>query len=125
MDQRSCIFSPVDGVLNPVMWSLVVEIQFYTIIPLIFVAFKKTLPHKAPLDDSCSFFSGTQSFSVVCLHWPRPLVSPADREQLSLGFGCFSPRYPASRDAVTEMDAEIIPSLGKPRFFADPTNDDR
>lgn len=32
---------PISGALNPVMWSLVVEIQFYIILPLIFLSFQK------------------------------------------------------------------------------------
>lgn len=32
---------PVDGRLNPVMWSLVVEIQFYITIPILFVCLKR------------------------------------------------------------------------------------
>jgi peptidoglycan/LPS O-acetylase OafA/YrhL len=32
---------PVDGRLNPVMWTLVVEVQFYTVLPLVFVSLKR------------------------------------------------------------------------------------
>lgn len=35
------IFFPVNGNLNPVMWSLVVEIQFYIFIPLLFISLKR------------------------------------------------------------------------------------
>jgi peptidoglycan/LPS O-acetylase OafA/YrhL len=32
---------PVNGRLNPVMWSLVVEVQFYAVLPLLFVSLKR------------------------------------------------------------------------------------
>ena len=32
---------PVSGKLNPVMWTLVVEVQFYILLPLIFLAFRR------------------------------------------------------------------------------------
>jgi len=35
---------PVSGKLNPVMWTLVVEVQFYTVLPLVFVALKRISP---------------------------------------------------------------------------------
>src|ERR1041385_3621999 len=35
------LFKPVSGALNPVMWSLVVEVHFYILLPLVFVALKK------------------------------------------------------------------------------------
>ena len=34
-------FAPVSGKLNPVMWTLVVEIQFYIVLPLVFLAFQR------------------------------------------------------------------------------------
>ena len=34
-------FLPVSGKLNPVMWSLVVEIQFYLILPIVFACLRK------------------------------------------------------------------------------------
>ncbi|HEY4415401.1 MAG TPA: acyltransferase [Verrucomicrobiae bacterium] len=33
---------PVSGKLNPVMWTLVVEVQFYAVLPLFFLALKRT-----------------------------------------------------------------------------------
>jgi peptidoglycan/LPS O-acetylase OafA/YrhL len=35
---------PVSGKLNPVMWTLVVEVQFYIVLPLVFLAFKRVSP---------------------------------------------------------------------------------
>jgi peptidoglycan/LPS O-acetylase OafA/YrhL len=35
---------PVSGKLNGVMWTLVVEVQFYIVLPILFVAFKKLSP---------------------------------------------------------------------------------
>ncbi len=35
---------PVSGSVNPVMWTLVVEAQFYAVLPLLFVALKKLPP---------------------------------------------------------------------------------
>jgi peptidoglycan/LPS O-acetylase OafA/YrhL len=32
---------PVNGKLNPVMWTLVVEVQFYAVLPLVFLSLKK------------------------------------------------------------------------------------
>ena len=34
-------FSPVSGKLNPVMWTLVIEVQFYIVLPLLFVCFER------------------------------------------------------------------------------------
>ncbi len=34
-------FMPVSGILNPVMWSLIVEVHFYTILPLLFLCCKR------------------------------------------------------------------------------------
>jgi peptidoglycan/LPS O-acetylase OafA/YrhL len=39
---------PVSGKLNPVLWTLVIEVQFYAVLPLVFLAFNK-LPAKACL----------------------------------------------------------------------------
>lgn len=36
------LIQPVSGKLNPVMWSLIVEVQFYLIVPLIFFCLSKT-----------------------------------------------------------------------------------
>jgi peptidoglycan/LPS O-acetylase OafA/YrhL len=33
---------PVSGLLNPVMWSLIVEVHFYILLPLLFLLFKRT-----------------------------------------------------------------------------------
>jgi peptidoglycan/LPS O-acetylase OafA/YrhL len=38
------LFMPVAGKMNPVVWSLIVEIQFYIILPLLFLLFKKASP---------------------------------------------------------------------------------
>jgi len=35
---------PVSGKLNPVMWTLVIEVQFYTVLPLLFVSLKRVSP---------------------------------------------------------------------------------
>jgi peptidoglycan/LPS O-acetylase OafA/YrhL len=35
---------PVSGKLNPVMWTLVVEVQFYAVLPLLFICLKKVTP---------------------------------------------------------------------------------
>ena len=35
---------PVSGKLNPVMWTLVIEVQFYAVLPLIFLMLKKVSP---------------------------------------------------------------------------------
>jgi len=35
---------PVSGKLNPVMWTLVVEVQFYAVLPLLFISLKKVSP---------------------------------------------------------------------------------
>lgn len=35
---------PVAGKLNPVMWSLVVEVQFYIVLPLLFISLKRVPP---------------------------------------------------------------------------------
>jgi len=35
---------PVSGKLNPVMWTLVIEVQFYAVLPLIFFSLKKVSP---------------------------------------------------------------------------------
>src|ERR1044071_8892959 len=35
------LVKPVNGALNPVMWSLVVEVHFYLLLPLLFVMLKK------------------------------------------------------------------------------------
>jgi peptidoglycan/LPS O-acetylase OafA/YrhL len=32
---------PVNGKLNPVMWTLVIEVQFYAVLPLLFISLKK------------------------------------------------------------------------------------
>lgn len=37
-------FVPVDGTLNPAMWSLVVEVHFYLTLPLLFLALKRASP---------------------------------------------------------------------------------
>jgi peptidoglycan/LPS O-acetylase OafA/YrhL len=37
-------FMPVSGKLNPVMWTLVIEVQFYILLPLLFVSFKRVPP---------------------------------------------------------------------------------
>jgi peptidoglycan/LPS O-acetylase OafA/YrhL len=41
-------FLPVSGKLNPVMWTLVLEVQFYIVLPLVFVMLKK-VPARACL----------------------------------------------------------------------------
>jgi len=38
------LVSPVSGELNPVMWSLIVEVHFYILLPLLFFLFKKVAP---------------------------------------------------------------------------------
>ena len=38
------LFLPVIGRLNPVMWTLVVEVQFYLTLPLVFLAFRRVPP---------------------------------------------------------------------------------
>lgn len=35
------VFMPVPGILNPVMWSLIVEVHFYAMLPLLFLAFRR------------------------------------------------------------------------------------
>ena len=40
-------FMPVSGKLNPVMWSLVVEVHFYLVLPLLFLLAKSLSPKKA------------------------------------------------------------------------------
>jgi peptidoglycan/LPS O-acetylase OafA/YrhL len=35
---------PVSGKFNPVMWTLVVEVQFYMVLPILFILLKKTSP---------------------------------------------------------------------------------
>ena len=34
-------FMPISGKLNPVMWTLVIEVQFYMVLPLVFLALRK------------------------------------------------------------------------------------
>lgn len=35
------LVKPISGKLNPVMWSLVVEVQFYTVLPIVFLCLKR------------------------------------------------------------------------------------
>jgi len=37
-------FFPVSGKLNPVMWTLVIEVQFYMVLPLLFIGLKRVPP---------------------------------------------------------------------------------
>jgi peptidoglycan/LPS O-acetylase OafA/YrhL len=41
------LVAPVSGVLNPVMWSLVVEVHFYLLLPVLFLAVKRVAPRQA------------------------------------------------------------------------------
>ncbi len=77
---------PVDGRLNPVMWSLVVEAQFYTVLPLLFVSLKR-VPAK------------------ICL-WILPLmflVAPLATRLITGQTATFHPdinsRFPAALDS--------------------------
>src|SRR5664280_1988300 len=77
---------PVSGKLNPVMWTLVVEVQFYAVLPLLFISLKKVSPK-------------------VCL-WVVPLMFlliPAGFRGLTGWSATFNPdinpHFPAALDA--------------------------
>lgn len=75
---------PVSGKLNPVMWTLVVEVQFYITLPLVFLFLKKALPTTCLWLIPSAFFviptithavtGGVASFfPEIDAHYPCPL----------------------------------------------------
>ena len=78
---------PVSGKLNPVMWSLVVEIHFYLVLPLLFLLTKPLSP-KACL---CVIFSFLFAVPMLLQHLTGlgPAFSPEINDPFFIGLGSF------------------------------------
>jgi peptidoglycan/LPS O-acetylase OafA/YrhL len=78
---------PVSGQLNPVMWSLVVEIHFYLILPLLFLL-TKPLPAKTCLW-LISLFLFAVPVSIQALTGLGPTFAPEIYDPFCTGLSCF------------------------------------
>lgn len=56
---------PVDGRLNPVMWTLAVEVQFYLILPLVFLALKRISPKSCLVAFTAVFLMVPVAFRII------------------------------------------------------------
>jgi peptidoglycan/LPS O-acetylase OafA/YrhL len=56
---------PVSGDLNPVMWSMIVEIHFYLVLPLMFLSVKKLSPNAALVALSAVFLVVPTAFRLL------------------------------------------------------------
>jgi len=54
---------PVSGKMNPVMWTLVIEVQFYVTLPLVFLCLKRVSPKRSLAIITTLFFVGANSYS--------------------------------------------------------------
>ena len=59
---------PVSGKLNPVMWSLVVEVQFYIVLPLLFICLKRVPPKTCLWTTTLIFFLVPFSTRMITGH---------------------------------------------------------
>jgi peptidoglycan/LPS O-acetylase OafA/YrhL len=77
---------PVSGKLNPVMWTLVIEVQFYITLPLLFVSLKRVRPKTTFVIIATLFFLAPLLFRVLTKQVPtfNPKIDP---------------HYPAALDA--------------------------
>ncbi len=78
---------PVSGKLNPVMWSLVVEIHFYLILPLLFLL-TKPLPAKTCLW-VISLFIFAVPVSIQALTGLGLPFAPEINDPFCTGLSCF------------------------------------
>lgn len=78
---------PVNGRLNPVMWSLVIEIHFYLILPLLFLL-TKPLPARACLW-SISLFLFVVPVSIQALTGFAPTFAPEINDPFCVGLSSF------------------------------------
>lgn len=76
---------PVSGKLNPVMWTLVVEVQFYITLPLLFVCLRRVRA-------KTTFAIITAIFFLV------PLVFRIVTKQVATFYPNIDPHYPAALD---------------------------
>jgi peptidoglycan/LPS O-acetylase OafA/YrhL len=78
---------PVSGKFNPVMWSLVVEIHFYLVLPLLFLL-TKPLPARTTL---CviSLFLLVVPVSIQTLTGLAPTFAPEISDPFCTGLSCF------------------------------------
>lgn len=79
---------PVSGKLNPVMWSLVVEIHFYLILPLLFLATKR-IPPKACVW-GLSLFLLVGPLTIQAVTGVMPMFAPEIKDPFLTGLSCFS-----------------------------------
>jgi peptidoglycan/LPS O-acetylase OafA/YrhL len=80
-------FIPVSGRLNPVMWSLVVEVHFYLVLPLLFLL-TKPLSAKVCLGAIAAFLF-VVPVSIQTLAGEFPSFSPQIHDPFCTGLSCF------------------------------------
>lgn len=63
-------FLPVDGRLNPVMWTLAVEVQFYVALPLVFLALKRVSTKSCFVAMTALFLVVPVAFRIATKQFP-------------------------------------------------------